>query len=137
MRYRKGDHADDFGTVWHGEWLGICGIPVAWPIPDLDRYSEYRWPEVFSAGPPKGRQYSGHMQGYDSRWYARGAWITYFEQLQQLRGMEAFLLDIAVQPPAFFRLLDDLLDVNLTFAVGGGFGGPGDGNCFVFNTGPV
>ncbi len=111
--YKQGRNVDDFGTVWHGERLGICGIPVGWPIADLSRYEEYRWPEPFSAGPPAGRQYSGHMCGFDDRWYARGAWITYFEQLQQMRGMENLLMDVATEPPAFYRLLDDLLDFNL------------------------
>ncbi len=111
--YRQGLNRDDFGTLWRVEWTGICGIPVDWPIRDLDRYEEYRWPADFSAGPPAGRQYSGHMAGFDPRWYARGAWITYFEQLQQLRGMENCLTDIAVESAAFGRLLDDLLAFHL------------------------
>ncbi len=111
--YKAGRNADDFGTQWQSEQLGICGIPVEWPISDLDRYDEYRWPELFTAGPPAGRQYSGHMCGFDNRWYARGAWITYFEQLQQLRGMQNFLMDIATQSTEFYRLLDDMLDFNL------------------------
>lgn len=40
--YRKGRNTDDFGTVWHSEWLGVCGIPVEWPIRDLSRYDEFR-----------------------------------------------------------------------------------------------
>ena len=52
--YMTGHNADDFGTIWRGERLGLCSIPVDWPIKDLDRYDEYLWPEVFSAGPPKG-----------------------------------------------------------------------------------
>lgn len=111
--YKAGRNADDFGTVWYGEWKGICAIPVEWPIPDLDRYDEYQWPADFTAGPPDGRLYSGHMVGFDERWYARGAWITYFEQLQQLRGMENFMMDIASQPLNLLRLLDDMLDFNL------------------------
>ena len=111
--YKGGRNLDDFGTLWHGEWKGICAIPVDWPIKDLSRYDEYEWPEDFTAGPPDGRLYSGHMVGYDDRWYARGAWITYFEQLQQLRGMENCLMDIAAEPPEFYRLLDDLLNFNL------------------------
>ena len=104
---------DDFGTVWYGEWRGICAIPVDWPIKDLTRYAEYRWPADFTAGPPQGRQYSGHMCGLDDRWYARGAWITYFEQLQQLRGMENFLMDLAGEPAELGRLMDDMLAFNL------------------------
>ena len=103
--YKQGRNIDDFGTVWFSEWLGVCGIPIKWPIRDLERYDEFQWPEVFSAGPPSGRLYSGHMMGFDDRWYARGAWITFFEQLQQLRGMENFLLDIAAESKQFYRLL--------------------------------
>jgi uroporphyrinogen decarboxylase len=94
-QYKPGRNKDDFGTVWRVEWAGVCGIPVEWPIPDLDRYDDYRWPDDFEAGPPEGRLYSGHMCGRDDRWYARGGWFTTFEQLQQLRGMENLLLDIA------------------------------------------
>jgi uroporphyrinogen decarboxylase len=111
--YRQGLNRDDFGTLWRVEWTGVCGIPVDWPIKDLSRYDEYRWPADFPAGPPSGRQYSGHLCGFDERWYARGAWITYFEQLQQLRGMENCLMDIAGESAAFGRLLDDLLAFNL------------------------
>ena len=111
--YKQGRNTDDFGTVWRSEWLGVCGIPVEWPLRDLDRYEEFEWPEVFNAGPPSGRLYSGHMMGFDDRWYARGAWITFFEQLQQLCGMENFLIDIATESKTFYRLLDDMLDFNL------------------------
>jgi uroporphyrinogen decarboxylase len=111
--YKGGRNTDDFGTVWYGEWKGICAIPVEGPIEDLNRYDEYAWPEDFTAGQPDGRLYSGHMVGFDDRWYARGAWITNFEQLQQLRGMESFMIDIATEPPGFYRLLDDMLDFNL------------------------
>jgi uroporphyrinogen decarboxylase len=114
-QYRQGLNRDDFGTVWRVEWTGICGIPVEWPIPDLERLAEYRWPSPFAAGPPAARHYGGHLAGSDGRWYARGGWITYFEQLQQLRGMEAALMDVAAETPAFIRLLDDLLAFNLNW----------------------
>jgi uroporphyrinogen decarboxylase len=111
--YTPGLNRDDFGTLWRVEWAGICGIPVEWPLADWSQYAAYQWPADFTAGPPSGRQYSGHMCGFDDRWYARGAWITYFEQLQQLRGMENFLMDVASEPPELERLLDDLLAFNL------------------------
>jgi hypothetical protein len=112
-QYKKGLNRDDFGTLWRVEWAGICGIPVDWPVKDLGRYAEYRWPADFPAGPPAGRQYSGHMSGYDERWYARGGWFTYFEELQQLRGMENLMMDLAGMTAEFGTLLDDLLDFNL------------------------
>ena len=112
-QYKKGLNRDDFGTLWRVEWAGICGIPVDWPVKDLDRLAEYRWPQDFPAGPPAGRQYSGHMGGFDERWYARGGWFTYFEQLQQLRGMENLLVDLADGSRGLRKLLDDMLDFNL------------------------
>ena len=112
-QYRQGLNRDDFGTVWRVEWPGICGIPVEWPLADLSRYGEYRWPQDFKAGPPEERHYSGHMAGVDERWYARGGWITTFEQLQQLRGMENLLMDVAEETKPFRRLLDDMLAFNL------------------------
>jgi uroporphyrinogen decarboxylase len=112
-QYKKGLNRDDFGTVWRVEWPGLCGIPVDFPVPDLDRYDEFVWPPLFDAGPPEGRLYSGHRAGFDDRWYARGGWFTYFEQLQQLRGMEALMTDLAAETPALLRLMDDLLDFNL------------------------
>jgi uroporphyrinogen decarboxylase len=114
-QYKKGLNRDDFGTAWRVETAGICGIPYEYPIPDLDRYDEYFWPPIFDAGPPAGRLYSGHRAGYDDRWYARGGWFTYFEQLQQLRGMEAFMMDLAGETPALLRLMDELLDFNLAW----------------------
>lgn len=110
--YKKGRNVDEFGTVWNSEWLGVCGIPIGWPV-DLEHYDDFRWPDDFTAGPPRGRLYSGHMMGFDDRWYARGAWITYFEELQQLRGMQNFFVDLAAESRNFYRLLDDLLAFNL------------------------
>ncbi len=112
-QYKAGRNRDDFGTTWKTEILGVCGIPVEWPIPDLKRYEAFQWPEDFTAGPPDGRQYSGHMLGYDPRWYARGAWITYFEQLQQLRGMQNLFMDLAHETTGLLSLMDDLLAFNL------------------------
>jgi hypothetical protein len=111
--YKKGQQTDDFGTLWKVEWNGICGIPIDHPIKDLEHWREYPWPKTFSAGPPSGRQYSGHMSALGGDWYARGAWITYFEQMQQLRGMENFLADIALETTELIPFMDAMLEFNL------------------------
>jgi hypothetical protein len=110
--YKKGQHADDFGVVWHCEWDGICGIPHG-PIKDLSAYNDYQWPEPFSVGAPSGRLYSGHMEGFDDRWYARGGWIVFFEQLHYLRGMDDYFIDMAQESKEFYQFLDDMLEFNL------------------------
>jgi uroporphyrinogen decarboxylase len=110
--YKKGRHADDFGVIWQCEWDGICGIPDG-PIKDLSKYDEFQWPAPFTAGPPNGRLYSGHMEGFDDRWYARGAWIVYFEQIHYLAGMDNIFIAIAEESKELFQLMDDLLAFNL------------------------
>jgi uroporphyrinogen decarboxylase len=113
--YKKGLNTDDFGTVWQVECAGICGIPVQFPIKNLENFENYKWPEVFSAGPTNGRQYSGSMAGGEGKWYARGAWITFFEQMQQLRGMENFFMDIAYESKDLLHFMDQMLEFNLTW----------------------
>ncbi len=113
--YKKGLNKDDFGTTWQVEHDGICGIPVDCPIKILKQYQEYQWPEVFTAGPPSRRQYSGHMMGGCGEWYPRGAWITYFEQMQQLRGMQQFFMDIAYESKDLLLFMDEMLAFNLAW----------------------
>lgn len=113
--YKKGQQIDDFGTVWSVKRNGICGIPIEHPIKDLCQFREYQWPEVFSAGPPAYRQYSGHMVDGNGEWYPRGAWITYFEQMQQLIGMENFFMEIACEADDLIPFLDEMLAFNLAW----------------------
>jgi len=110
--YKEGRHRDDFNTLWEVHTEGVCGIPVEWPFADWGAYEGYRWPE-FTAGPPVGRLYSGHMAGKNDDYYSRGGWITFFEQMQQMRGMENLLMDLAEGTSEVFRLRDDLLAFNL------------------------
>lgn len=110
--YKGGSNYDEFGTLWRVEVEGLCGIPIEWPLSDWGRYDSFKWPR-FSTGQPKARLYSGHMEGPSDEYYARGAWITFFEQMQQLRGMENLLMDLAYQSKEVYRLRDDLLNFNL------------------------
>jgi len=112
--YKKGTNVDDFGTVWKVTVEGRCGIPIQFPIAaDWSNYHDYRWPPAFSAGVPAYRLYSGHMTGTSDEYYARGGWITFFEQMQQLHGFEPLLIDLATDRPELYRLRDDLLRFNL------------------------
>lgn len=112
--YKKGINTDDFGTVWKVTEEGRCGIPVGFPVAeDWSDLDAYRWPDTFGAGVPEYRLYSGHMVGKSEDYYARGAWIVCFEQLQQLHGFEATLVDITQERPEMYRLRDELLDFNM------------------------
>lgn len=112
--YKSGKNYDSFGTLWEVAEEGICGIPVEYPLADWGAYLRYKWPQL-SAGPSKKRLYSGHMVGKSPDYYARGGWFVFFEQLQQLRGMENLLMDLACDRPEVYRLRDDLLKFNLNW----------------------
>jgi len=112
--YKRGLNKDDFGTLWKVTEDGRCGIPIEFPIADdWSNYHAFQWPSGFSAGTPRDRLYSGHMSGMAEAYYARGAWITFFEQMQQLHGFENCLTDLVVDLPEIHRLKDDLLRFNL------------------------
>ncbi|MFV2066794.1 MAG: uroporphyrinogen decarboxylase family protein [Pirellulales bacterium] len=111
-QYRAGANYDDFGTLWRVEMEGVCGIPVEFPLADWNNYDQYVWPD-FGAGPPRARLYSGHVAGKNGDHYARGAWITFFEELQQLRGMENLLVDLVHPSRELHRLIEELLEFNL------------------------
>jgi hypothetical protein len=114
--YKLGKNPDDWGTLWYVTEEGRCGIPIEYPIkPDLSDYDHYKWPEVFSAGVPKYRLYSGHMSGSSVGYYARGGWIVFFEQMQQLVGFENLLMALTTEMPEVYRLRDDLLKFNLAW----------------------
>ena len=110
--YKAGRQRDEFSTRWEVHTEGICGIPVEWPFADWNAYDSFHWPDL-SAGPPVGRLYSGHVAGRSDDYYARGGGITFFEQMQQLRGMENLFMDLADGSREVMRLRDDLLAFNL------------------------
>ena len=114
--YKEGINVDSFGTVWKVTVEGRCGIPIEWPIAgDWSNYPEYEWPPVFGAGVPKYRLYSGHMAGNSDDYYARGGWITFFEELQQLHGFEPTLVDLVDDRAELYHLRDRLLEFHLAW----------------------
>jgi len=110
--YKKGRNKDGFGVVWESSEGGEYGLPVEKPLSDWNRYKDFVWPD-FPVKPPQYRLYSGHMVGKDPRWYSRGGWITFFETMQELRGFEDLVTDIALGEDAAYALRDGMLDFNL------------------------
>jgi len=110
--YNKGRHKDGFGVVWECSHHGEYGIPVEKPLSDWSSYPSFVWPD-FAVKPPEYRLYSGHMVGKDPRWYSRGGWITFFETMQELRGYENLLADIAMGEDSAYALREGMLEFNL------------------------
>ena len=115
LLYKLGKHFDDwgpFGMLPKRAGAAYRRIPIK---PDLSDYNDYKWPEVFTAGVPQYRLYSGHKVGKSDDYYARGGWIVFFEQMQQLFGFENLLIALLMEMPEVYRLRDDLLRFNLAW----------------------
>ena len=114
--YKKGGGTDAYGVLWECEIDGEYGMPVSLPLEDWSAYPAYRWP-VFDIKPTTRRLYSGHMchppGTFCEDYYSRGGWIQLFELMQQLRGFENVLMDLAGDAPEVYRLRDDLLNLQL------------------------
>ncbi|TFG61511.1 MAG: hypothetical protein E4H36_10290 [Spirochaetales bacterium] len=114
--YRKGRGYDGFGTLWETETMGEYGVPVEMPFSDWKNYGSYKWPD-FEIKPVTARLYSGHMchpgKEKSPDFYARGGWIQFFEEMQQLRGFTQVLMDLAEESREIYRLRDDLLQFHL------------------------
>lgn len=115
--YRRGGGCDGFGTLWETETMGEYGVPVEMPFASgWENYDEYEWPD-FEIKPPTARLYSGHMahppEGKSEDYYARGGWIQFFEEMQQLRGFTQVLMDLAEESKEIYRLRDDLMEFHL------------------------
>ncbi|TVQ40124.1 MAG: hypothetical protein EA384_04245 [Spirochaetaceae bacterium] len=112
--YKQGRHYDGFGTLWECSADGEYGTPIEKPLadPKWAGYEQYQWPD-FDVRPTEYRLYSGHMEGKNPGYYARGGWITFFEEMQQLRGFEELLMDIALGTREFERFKADTLEFNL------------------------
>ncbi|MEI6385448.1 MAG: uroporphyrinogen decarboxylase family protein [Spirochaetota bacterium] len=110
--YKKGRNKDGFGVIWESSEDGEYGIPVGKPLADWSNWSGFAWPD-FEVRTPAYQLYSGHMVGPDPGFYSRGGWITFFETLQELRGFEDLLADIALGETAAFELRDAMMAHNL------------------------
>ncbi len=90
---------DDWGTVWEHRIYGIAGHPYRYPIPDLERCDEYRFPDP----PPVSR--SDPEPDRDPRYFEASGTVSIFERLHALHPMDGVLLALAERDPAVLRLL--------------------------------
>lgn len=109
QRHSPGAYTDEWGTRWQVEQAGMIGIVKGVPLDDWDKLKDYEFPPqpTFGPQPPTadGREY-----------YAFGWAMTFFERLQQLRGYENLLMDLAADEPKLHELMDRLVDWYVTAA---------------------
>ncbi len=92
---------DEWGTVWEHRIYGIAGHPYRYPIRDLGRCDEYRFPDtplVSPAGPdPRARR--------DRERFRTSGTVSVFERLHALHPMDGVLMGLAERNQPLLRLL--------------------------------
>ncbi len=105
--YSEGTHKDEWGTVWRVEQAGMIGIVQDVPLPDWDQMDSLVFPPL-PGWSSENTQAGSQVAPRD--WYAFGWGFALFERLQQLRGYENLLMDIASDDPRLHNLMDRLVD---------------------------
>jgi hypothetical protein len=89
--YEQGRHVDEWGCEWTNIRRGLEGVVSRHPVPTRAHVRRFRPPAV-DAGLPHGFMYL---------------------RLTYLRGFEAFMIDVAEEPPELGLLIDKVLTYNL------------------------
>jgi len=107
------EYTDEWGCVWAERYAGIVGIPKRCPLEDWSAFDSYRPPA--NPAPPEEeiRQGRENTRRAQEKWYVFGHGGTLFERLQQLRGFENLLMDLASGEPRLERLADMVVEYNL------------------------
>lgn len=109
---RPGFFRDDFGVVWNRTLDRDLGVPEAvLTTPDLSRVD---WPTAESCGRLVGVEAFVKQTHAAGRFCAFGLALSLFERAWALRGMESLLLDLIDDPAFVERLLDRIVEHNLS-----------------------
>lgn len=123
--YRAGDeYADNWGTIWRNIGGGIHGQAVGYPLAEWAALDSYQPPDPLTqtAYSPRDswEQAAEVIQQAKQRCEVAIAPAypddRFFERLQYLRGFENLMIDLLSEPPQLSRLIDMVVDYNVTLA---------------------
>ena len=107
--YKKGEFFDHWNCLWTVLHDGLLGQVTGHPLSEDEAIEEYIWP--VAANTDISQEVSAVRNKEDK--YARVGWITFFEQMINLRGFEKTMIDIIDETPAFFRIHEQILKYNM------------------------
>ncbi len=112
--YERGLHTDCWGTVWRNETEGLDSIPISYPLANWDDFSDYQVPDPLTDdtfGPRedwsviKKRLDAAKARGD----LAQGPNLMHgfmYMRLYYLRGFDNLMLDIALEDPRLWDLIE-------------------------------
>ena len=113
-----GYYRDDWGCLWHRRQGGMMGQVVGHPLPDWQALETFRPPdprEQFDWHGLRERTERDRQNGLLARGALSISQGGFFDRLQFLRGLENLLVDFVTNPPQLPRLIEMVLDYNMTY----------------------
>jgi uroporphyrinogen decarboxylase len=119
LLHRANEHyTDAWGCVWYGAQAGIMGQVVGHPLADWNAFETFRAPDPLKTADwetVRRDTEEARRKGL----LTTGGLVTFveggfFDRLQFLRGLENLLVDFMTDPPELHRLIEIVLDYNMT-----------------------
>jgi len=112
---------DEWGMTQHQPkhaplYFSVVASPLAGPDVTLEHVRAYPWPDT--ADPRRIEGLRALAQSYRDRGFPvmiKGVLAGIFEMAQRVRGMEAFLLDLAADEPLACAVLDAMVEAKIRF----------------------
>lgn len=123
--YRAGDeYTDNWGCVWRNISAGIHGQAVGHPLAQGKALDNYQPPDPLTQtayGPRDSWEHAAKVIRQAKQLHEVAIAPAYpddslFERLQYLRGFEDLMVDLLSSPPQLSRLIDMVVDYNVTLA---------------------
>lgn len=99
---------DDWGTTWQYRIFGRIGHAVAFPLDDLDKLADYRFPPLPLEVPATAAAFRARAAAVGGTYPVPYNLPGLFDKMIALRPFEDVLMDIASEEPALEQLADRL-----------------------------
>ena len=119
--YEGGQHTDSWGTVWDNVAQGLSSHPVEEPLSDWAAFDSWTPPDPLTQaefGPRDWDQVASNLsEAREKGHLVSGGGLLHgcmYMRLYYLRGFDNLMLDLALGDPRIYRLIDIVLDYNVT-----------------------
>jgi len=113
--YRRDNWTDLWGVRWEVGIDGTVPFPKGYPLPDLERIDDYRFPSINDLTWPQEEKEKLAVVDHSEKLVM--GWLIYFifERAWALMGMDNFLLAFHTHPEEMKYLLQRIADFNIAY----------------------
>lgn len=101
---------DDWGIRWHFRTFGVWGVPVEFPLRNLEALDSFKTPALPWSKGPQFEIAKAEAARSRERYFRCSAGGSIFEMMHSLRPFEDVVVDIMTDEPGIHRLADILTE---------------------------